>query len=37
MGKEVSEVMEKKNIFESIQAVMGEIGAVGKTSKNQQQ
>ena len=37
MGKEVSEVMEKKNIFESIQAVMGEIGAVGKTSKNAQQ
>ena len=37
MGKEVSEVTEKKNIFESIQAVMGEIGAVGKTSKNQQQ
>lgn len=37
MGKEVSEVTEKKNIFESIQAVMGEIGAVGKTSKNAQQ
>lgn len=37
MGKEVSEVAEKKNIFESIQAVMGEIGAVGKTSKNAQQ
>ena len=37
MGKEVSEVTEKKNIFESIQAVMGEIGAVGKTSENQQQ
>ena len=29
--------MEKKNIFETIDAVMGEIGAVGKTSKNQQQ
>ena len=37
MGKEVSEVTENKNIFESIQAVMGEIGAVGKTSKNAQQ
>ena len=37
MGKEVSEVMEKKNIYQSIAAVMGEIGAVGKTSKNQQQ
>ena len=37
MGKEVSEVTEKKNIFESIQAVMGEIGVVGKTSKNAQQ
>lgn len=29
--------MEKKNIYESIAAVMGEIGAVGKKSKNQQQ
>ena len=29
--------MEKKNIFETISAVMGEIGAVGKDSKNQQQ
>lgn len=28
---------EKKNIFETISAVMGEIGAVGKDSKNQQQ
>ena len=37
MGKEVSEVTEKKNIYQSIAAVMGEIGAVGKTSKNQQQ
>ena len=37
MGKEVSEVMEKKNIYQSIAAVMGEIGAVGKTSKNAQQ
>lgn len=39
MGKEVSEVAERKlmNIYQSIAAVMGEIGAVGKTSKNQQQ
>lgn len=29
--------MEKKNIYETISAVMGEIGAVGKDSKNQQQ
>ena len=29
--------MEKKNIYESIAVVMGEIGAVGKNSKNQQQ
>lgn len=29
--------MEKKNIYESIAAVMSEIGAVGKKSKNQQQ
>ena len=29
--------MEKKNIYESIAAVMGEIGAVGKKSKNQSQ
>lgn len=34
-----SEVAERKmmNIYQSIAAVMGEIGAVGKTSKNQQQ
>lgn len=31
------EIKEKKNIFETISAVMGEIGAVGKDSKNQQQ
>jgi len=31
------EMKEKKNIFETISAVMGEIGAVGKDSKNQQQ
>ena len=39
MGKEVSEVAERElmNIYQSIAAVMGEIGAVGKTSKNQQQ
>ena len=29
--------MEKKNIYETISAVMNEIGAVGKNSKNQQQ
>lgn len=29
--------MEKKNIYETISSVMGEIGAVGKDSKNQQQ
>lgn len=29
--------MEKKNIFQSVNAVMSEIGAVGKTSKNAQQ
>lgn len=39
MSKEVSEVAERKlmNIYQSIAAVMGEIGAVGKTSKNLQQ
>ena len=31
------EKKEVKNIFETISAVMGEIGAVGKDSKNQQQ
>ena len=29
--------MEKKNIYETITAVMEEIGAIGKNSKNNQQ